>query len=95
MLPLFTWLLTARLRPARVLHVPGAGREQEDPVSRQEKDFLVGFEKAALLAQQILHSPPAYTTAREYLESVVHLHRDSDDLVCRGLVVGCLCAVGK
>jgi hypothetical protein len=78
-----------------VLHVPVREREQEDAVSREEKDFLVGFEKAALLAQQILHSPPAYTTAREYLESVVHLHRDSDDLVCRGLVVGCLCAVGK
>ena len=64
-------------------------------MSREEKDFLVGFEKAALLAQQILQKPPAYTTARDYLESVAHLHRDSDDLVCRGLVVGCLCAVGK
>jgi hypothetical protein len=64
-------------------------------VSREEKEFLFGFEKAALLAQQILHSPPAYTTAREYLESVAHLHRDSDDLVCRGLVVGCLSALGN
>jgi hypothetical protein len=64
-------------------------------VSRDEKEFLFGFEKAALLAQQILHSPPAYTTAREYLESVADLHRDSDDLVCRGLVVGCLCAFEK
>lgn len=64
-------------------------------MSREEKDFLFGFEKAALLAQQILSSPPSYTTAREYLESVAHLHRDSDDLVCRGLVVGCLCALGK
>ena len=64
-------------------------------MSREEKEFLFGFEKAALLAQQILSSPPAYTTAREYLDSVVHLHRDSDDLVSRGLVVGCLCAVGK
>lgn len=63
-------------------------------MSRDEKEFLFGFEKAALLAQQILHSPPAYTTAREYLESVAHLHRDSDDLVCRGLVVGCLSALG-
>jgi hypothetical protein len=64
-------------------------------VSREEKDFLVGFEKAALLAQQILTSPPAYTTAREYLESVAHLHRDSDDLMSRGLAVGCLCALGQ
>ena len=64
-------------------------------MNRDEKEFLIGFEKAALLAQQILNSPPAYTTAREYLESVAHLHRDSDDLVSRGLVVGCLSAVGK
>ena len=64
-------------------------------MNRDEKEFLYGFEKAALLAQQILSSPPAYTTAREYLESVAHLHRDSDNLVSRGLVVGCLCAVGK
>ena len=67
----------------------------EGSVSREEKEFLVGFEKAALLAQQIMDSPPAYTSAREYLENVAHLHRDSDDLVCRGLVVGCLCALGK
>ena len=64
-------------------------------MSRDEKQFLVGFEKAALLAQQVLHSPPAYTTARDYLESVADLHRDSDDLVSRGLAVGCLCALGK
>ena len=71
------------------------GWTREGRVSRDEKEFLFGFEKAALLAQQILQSPPAYTSARDYLESVAHLHRDSDSLVSRGLVVGCLCALGK
>jgi hypothetical protein len=69
--------------------------DREARVSRDEKEFLNGFEKAALLAQQILQSPPAYISAREYLESVAHLHRDSNEFVSRGLVVGCLCAVGK
>jgi hypothetical protein len=69
--------------------------DREEAVSRDEKEFLFGFEKAALLAQQILQTPPAYTSARDYLESVAHLHRDSESLVSRGLVVGCLCALGK
>jgi hypothetical protein len=64
-------------------------------MSRNERDFLLGFEKAAVLAQGVLASPPAYTTASAYLESVAHLHADSDDLVSRGLAVGCLCALGK
>ena len=64
-------------------------------MSRREKEFLAGFEKAALLTQRILACPPSYTTAREYLNDVVRLLRGSDDLVERGLVVGCLCAVGE
>jgi hypothetical protein len=39
--------------------------------------------------------PPAYTSSRDYLESVAHLHADSQDLVSRGLAVGCLSAIGK
>jgi len=42
-------------------------------MSRNEKEFLLGFEKAALLTQRILACPPAYTTPDEYMESVAHL----------------------
>jgi hypothetical protein len=64
-------------------------------VSRGEKDFLAGFEKAALLTQQILAAPPAYTSGAEYVASVAHLHADSEDLRSRGLAVGCLSALGR
>lgn len=64
-------------------------------MNRNEIDFLAGFGKAALLAQRVLAQPPAYTTSRDYMESVAHLHADSDDLVSRGLAVGCLSAIGK
>lgn len=64
-------------------------------MSRKESDFLAGFGKAALLAQRVLASPPAYTSGRDYMESVAHLHADSEDLVRRGLAVGCLSAIGK
>jgi hypothetical protein len=68
---------------------------QERAMSRNERDFLLGFQKAAILAQRVLSSPPSYTSAADYLESVAHLHGSSDDLVSRGLAVGCLSAVGK
>lgn len=64
-------------------------------MNREESDFLAGFGKAALLAQRVLASPPAYTSSHEYMESVAHLHADSADLVSRGLAVGCLSAIGK
>jgi hypothetical protein len=64
-------------------------------VSRNEFEFLAGFGKAALLAQRILASPPAYTSGRDYMESVAHLHADSEDLLSRGLAVGCLAAIGE
>lgn len=64
-------------------------------MNRNEIDFLAGFGKAALLAQRVLSSPPAYTNSRDYMESVAHLHADSEDLVSRGLAVGCLSAIGK
>jgi hypothetical protein len=64
-------------------------------MSRSERAFLDGFEREAQLAKQMLASPPSFTTPGDYMESVAHLHADSDDLTCRGLVVGCLSAVGK
>ena len=64
-------------------------------MSRGEKDFLAGFEKAALLTQQIMAAPPAFTSREEYVASVAHLHADSEDLRSRGLAVGCLSALGR
>jgi len=58
-------------------------------------EFLAGFGKAALLAQRVLASPPSYTTREDYMESVAHLYADSEDLVGRGLAVGCMSAIGK
>ena len=43
-------------------------------MSRGEKDFLAGFEKAAVLTQQILAAPPAYTSGADYVANVAHLH---------------------
>jgi hypothetical protein len=64
-------------------------------MGRPEKEFLSGFQKAALLTQRVSACPPSYTTARDYLKDVARLLRGSDDLVERGLVAGCLCAVGE
>ncbi len=63
-------------------------------MGRQERAFLQGFGKAALLAQQIKSHPPTHTTAEEYMRDVAHLHGDSEDLLSRGLAVGCLSAFG-
>jgi hypothetical protein len=64
-------------------------------MTRHEKEFLTGFQQAALLLQQLLVSPPSFTTREDYVESVAHLHADAQDLTSRGLAVGCLCALGK
>jgi hypothetical protein len=64
-------------------------------MDRRAKEFLFGFRRAAQLAQQIRACPPSHTSASEYLEDVAHLHATADDLVRRGLAVGCLCALGK
>jgi hypothetical protein len=64
-------------------------------MGRREKAFLTGFERAAVLTQRILANPPSHTSAEEYMRDVAHLHADSDDMVSRGLAVGCLSAVGK
>jgi hypothetical protein len=69
--------------------------ETEAAMSRREREFLTGFEKAALLTQCVSSCPPSYMTAREYVKDVAQLLRGSDDLMERGLVVGCLCAVGE
>jgi hypothetical protein len=67
----------------------------EDVMSPREVDFLSGFEKAALLTQQVRTCPPSYTSAREYIRDVAQVLRGSDGLVERGLVIGCLSAVGE
>ena len=64
-------------------------------MGRQEEAFLEGFGKAAVLAEHLKAHPPSHTTAEEYIRDVAHLHGDSEDLLSRGLVVGCLSAVGK
>ena len=64
-------------------------------MSRPEREFLAGFEKAAELLRRLLASPPPHTTPQEYLRHVARLHADSQDLRSRGLAVGCLAAVGS
>lgn len=64
-------------------------------MERGEKDFLAGFQRAAVLVQRVLSSPPAYASGDRYLEDVAQLHVDADDLTRRGLAVGCLVALGR
>jgi hypothetical protein len=64
-------------------------------MERRERDFLTGFERAALLVRQILTLPPSYATREGYVADVARLHGDADDLVRRGLAVGCLAALGR
>lgn len=64
-------------------------------MSRNGHEFLAGFQQAAVLTRTVMAQPPSYTSAKEYLEDVAHLHADSDDLTRRGLAVGCLSALGR
>jgi len=64
-------------------------------MKRGEREFLAGFERAARLVKQVVSCPSAYTSADLYLEDVARLHGDADDLVRRGLAVGCLVALGR
>jgi hypothetical protein len=64
-------------------------------MERREREFLAGFERAARLVQQILTCPPSYASGDRYLEDVARLHGDAEDLVRRGLAVGCLAALGR
>jgi hypothetical protein len=64
-------------------------------MDRRIKEYLLGFERAALLVRRVLSDPPSYKSAQSYLEDVAHLHVDAEDLVRRGLAVGCLSALGR
>jgi hypothetical protein len=64
-------------------------------MERKEREFLSGFERAARLVQQILTCPPAHITGAGYVADVARLHGDAEDLVRRGLAVGCLSALGR
>ena len=64
-------------------------------MGRQERAFLAGFGKAAVLAERVKADPPRHTTAEDYIRDVAHLHEHSEDLLSRGLAVGCLSAFGK
>lgn len=63
-------------------------------MGREERAFLNGFQKAAVLAQRVMADPPRHTTPQDYLRDVADLHADSEDLQSRGLAVGCLAAFG-
>ncbi len=64
-------------------------------MDRQIKEYLAGFERAALLVRRVLSEPPRYQSAPSYLEYVARLHLDAEDLLRRGLAVGCLSALGR
>jgi hypothetical protein len=64
-------------------------------MDRQARQFLEGFQKAAQLAQNLADNRSPHSDPTEYMEDVADLHGQSDDMVRRGLAVGCLCAVGK
>jgi hypothetical protein len=64
-------------------------------MNRDEQKFLIGFERAARLTQKLRENPPSHTSPEDYVEDVAQLHADSDDLVSRGLAVGCMAALGR
>jgi hypothetical protein len=64
-------------------------------MEREEREFLAGFERAALLVRQVLSCPQSCVSGDRYLEGVAQLHGDAEDLTRRGLAVGCLAALGR
>jgi hypothetical protein len=64
-------------------------------MDRQTREYLRGFERAALLVQRVLSDPPSYKSAESYVEDVAHLHVRASDLLRRGIGVGCLSALGR
>ena len=64
-------------------------------MSREEREFLKGFEKAAQLTREIQLCPPRFTTPAQYVEQVARLHCASESFEHRGVAVGCLSAVGR
>ncbi len=64
-------------------------------MDRRAKEFLIGFERAALLTRRIREAPPSHTSPEDYLKDVADLNDDAEDLVRRGLAVGCRAALGE
>jgi hypothetical protein len=64
-------------------------------MDRQTREYLRGFERAALLVQRVLSDPPSYKNAESYVEDVADLHVRANDLLRRGIAVGCLSALGR
>ena len=64
-------------------------------MDQRSKEYLAGFQRAALLVQRVLSAPPSYKSAQAYIEDVAHLHDHAVDLVRRGIAVGCLSALGR
>jgi hypothetical protein len=64
-------------------------------MDRQARESLEGFQKAAQLTRLLAENRSPHSDPTDYLKDVADLHGHSDDLVRRGLAVGCLCALGK
>ncbi len=64
-------------------------------MDQRAKEFLIGFERAALLTRRMRESPPSHMKPEDYLKDVADLNADADDLTRRGLAVGCLAALGE
>jgi hypothetical protein len=64
-------------------------------MDRRAKDFLNGFQRAAVLTRSLRETPSSHTSPEDYLKDVADLNADSDDLTRRGLAVGCLAALGE
>lgn len=80
---------------AHRLHQGRPGTGKEGPMTRDAREFLQGFERAAMLTRGLLEHPPAITSREAYVQDVADLNRDANDMVRRGLAVGCLVAVGR
>ncbi len=64
-------------------------------MDRQTREYLRGFEQAAVLVRRVLSEPPSYKNAESYVEDVADLHGRATDLLRRGIAVGCLSALGR
>jgi len=64
-------------------------------MSHSARDFLLGFERAAVLTQRMLAHPPDMMSAPDYMGYVADLYASADDPLGRGLAVGCLSALGR
>jgi hypothetical protein len=65
-------------------------------MDRQIREYLRGFEQAAVLVRRVLSDPPSYKNAESYVEDVAaDLHVRATDPLRRGIAVGCLSALGR